>query len=101
MRRGAALRPPEAASAVNDSSNATCLLREILGGLEHCHVAAGDRYRGIVERQLQESETRMRSGREEYRRWLEQWRSSAVQQARIALHPDTSSWAAVTLGRTA
>ena len=61
----------------------------------------GDRYRGIVERQLQESETLMRSGREEYRRWLQQWRSSAVQQALIALHPDTSSWATVTLGRTA
>jgi CHAD domain-containing protein len=91
----------ETLGTVNDSFNAAGLLREILGGLDHCQGAVGDRYRGLVERQLQESETLMRSGREEYRRWLQQWRSSAVQQALIALHPDTSSWATVTLGRTA
>jgi hypothetical protein len=86
---------------VNDNPNGVCLLREILGGLEHCQGAAGDRYRGLVERQLEGSETLMRSDREKYRRWLQQWRSSAVQQALIALHPDMSSWATVTLGRTA
>ena len=62
------------------------MLHEILGGLEHCHNATGNRYRTLVERQLQECEILMRNGREEYIRWLQQWRSSAMQQALTSLH---------------
>lgn len=91
----------ETLGTVNDSFNAACLFREIVGGLQHCPAAAGDRYRGLVERQLQENEVLMRSGREEYRRWLQQWRSSPMQQALITLHPDASAWNTVPLARTA
>jgi CHAD domain-containing protein len=71
----------ETLGVVNDNHNAAHLLREILGGLEHCHNATGGRYRAFVERQLQECEILMRNGREEFRRWLQQWRSPAIQQA--------------------
>jgi len=86
---------------VNDSFNAAGLLKEILGGLEHCHGAVGERYRGLVERQLSEHEELMRTGREEYRRWLQQWRSMATQQALLAVHPEMPLWGSLPLGRTA
>jgi len=91
----------ETLGTVNDSFNAAGLLREILGGLEHCHGAVGERYRGLVERQLAEHEGLMRTGREEYRRWLQQWRSTATQQALLALHPEMPLWGTLPLGRTA
>ena len=72
---------------VNDNRNAAHLLRETLGGLEYCQIATGNRYRAFVERQLQECEILMRNGREGYIRWLQQWRSLAIQQALAALHP--------------
>ncbi|MEI7861205.1 MAG: hypothetical protein WCJ21_01185, partial [Planctomycetota bacterium] len=78
----------ETLGVVNDNCNAAHLLREILGGLDHCHSATGSRYRALVERQLQECEILMRTGREDYIRWLQQWRSAAMQQALTALHPE-------------
>jgi len=77
----------ETLGVVNDNRNAANLLREVLGGLEHCQSAMGNRYRTFLERQLQECEILMRNGREGYIRWLQQWRSSAIQQALTALHP--------------
>ena len=76
----------ETLGVVNDNRNAARMLHEILGGLEHCHNATGNRYRTLVERQLQECEILMRNGREEYIRWLQQWRSSAMQQGLTSLH---------------
>jgi len=78
----------ETLGVVNDNYHAAHLLREIFGGLDHCHSATGSRYRALVERQLQECEILMRTGREEYIRWLQQWRSSAMQRALTALHPE-------------
>jgi CHAD domain-containing protein len=77
----------ETLGLVNDNRNAAHLLREILGGLEYCQIATGNRYRTFVERQLQDCEILMRNGREGYIRWLQQWRSLAIQQALAALHP--------------
>jgi len=91
----------ETLGVVNDNCNASYLLREILGGLDHCQSATASRYRVFVERQLQECEILMRSGREEYIRWLQQWRSSAMQQVLTALHPEAILRGSMPLGWTA
>ena len=86
---------------VNDNRNAAHMLEEILGGLEHCHDATGSRYRTLLERQLQECDMLMRNGREEYRRWLQQWRSSAMQQALNSLHSEAILHRSMTRDSTA
>jgi hypothetical protein len=74
----------ETLGAVNDSFNATLLLKEIHGGLADCLPGAADRYRSLIERQLAEHETTMRTGRDLYRAWLVQWRSQGLEHALIA-----------------
>jgi CHAD domain-containing protein len=91
----------ETLGTVNDSCNAASLLGEILTGLEHCHGSVGERYRRLVERQLLEHEHLMLTGRDAYRRWLQQWRSASTQQALLALHAEMPRSGTVSLGRTA
>jgi len=74
----------ETLGAVNDSYNATQLLKEIHTGLTECLPGAADRYRALIERQLTEHEATMLTGRDRYRAWLEQWRSQGLQQSLVA-----------------
>jgi len=91
---------------VNDRYNAATLLRHILDGLGDCLPDGAERYRRLIERQIDEHSAAMVAGRDAYRRWLEQWRSADVRQSLATIHPSltvrpASEARAVPLGRTA
>ena len=83
-------RLQEVLGGVNDSFNASRLLRQIVDGMADCVPGVADRYRDLMERQIEGHEERMRSGREDYRSWLEEWNGSEMQQALLAVCPELS-----------
>lgn len=78
----------EVLGGVNDSFNAARLLQQIVDGMSDCVPAMADRYRGLLERQVEEHAERMRTGREDYRDWLVEWNSPHMQAALQTIWPD-------------
>ena len=94
----ALVRLQEVLGGVNDSFNASRLLRQIVDGMADCVPGMVDRYRGLMERQIAQHEERMRTGREQYRGWLADWNGTAMQDALLAVCPDLPArhhWAGV------
>jgi CHAD domain-containing protein len=88
----------EVLGGVNDSFNASRLLRQIVDGMADCVPGIAGRYRDLMERQIAEHEERMRLGREQYRDWLADWNGSEMQEALMAVCPDLpvrTNWAGV------
>lgn len=80
-------RLQEILGGVNDSFNASRLLREIIDGLAVCMPDVADRYRGLMEQQALEHEETMRRGRATYHGWLEDWNAVDMQEALRGICP--------------
>lgn len=91
----------EVLGGVNDSFNASRLLRQIVDGMADCVPGIAGRYRDLMERQIAEHEERMRLGREQYRDWLADWNGSEMQEALVAVCPDLparNAWGGIVVG---
>ena len=94
-------RLQEVLGAVNDSFNASRLLRQIVEGIADCMPNAAGRYQDLMERQIEEHEERMRSGRVKYRGWLDDWNSREMQQALQVVWPELPMRAGVSSSASA
>lgn len=84
-------RLQEVLGTVNDSFNASMLLRQIVEGMSDSVPGMANRYAPLIERMIAEHEERMRDGRELYRAWLTAWNGVEMQDALLTVCPDLPS----------
>ncbi|NCX98214.1 MAG: CHAD domain-containing protein [Planctomycetia bacterium] len=81
-------RLQEVLGEVNDSFNASRLLRQLVSGMTDCAPEAAVAYGEVLEAQAAAHEAVMQRGREAYREWLRDWDAPEMQDALRAICPD-------------